>query len=664
MEPREPVMLPFRPTLFFTIIISFILIAFATLQLGDELSVVQQWHLLKGAEPQEFADFNFVYAQLPRLLMAIMVGAMLGLVGSLMQQLTQNSLTSPLTLGTSSGAWLALIVANVWFPGLAADHMALLAMVGAIFAMGLVITIAGPKNITGLPLILSGMVVNILFGAIATSIILLNDQYAKNVFIWGAGDLAQNGWDMVHWLLPRLSVALPLLILAPRILSLMRLGHQGAAARGLNVVPYFIVLIGLGLWLVSASITAVGVISFIGLLSPNIARAIGARTPRAELYTSMLIGSMALILTDILALLISQFTLEMIPSGTTAAAIGAPALVWFSRRALKAQDQISIKLPPSKAQLSSWTLPTLLVATVFMLLISTTVSMSNDGLYWAIPDAFNWDLRWPRFVTALAAGVALAAAGTVLQRLIYNPLASPDILGISAGATFALVGASVFFGANIFASGSLVAFGGSMLVLMLLLVLGRKNQFAPSSMVLIGIALTALIESLVQFALAKGTQDSYTIINWLAGSTYRVTGSGALVLGVSVAIIFIGLVAVSRWLTLISAGRQFAAARGLNVQATSVILLCSVALLCALVTTTMGPVAFVGLLAPHMAVMLGAKQARAQLIIAALAGGLLMLIADWIGQSILFPMQIAAGTVVSVVGGSYFLLLLIRGQKH
>ncbi|OEF23662.1 Fe(3+)-hydroxamate ABC transporter permease FhuB [Vibrio rumoiensis] len=653
-----------RPILCFTIAISFLLIAFTTLQLGDGLPLSQQWHLLQGVQPQEFADFNFVYAQLPRLVMAIMVGAMLGLVGSLMQQLTQNSLTSPLTLGTSSGAWLALIIANVWFPALAADHMALAAMVGAMFAMGLVITIAGPKNITGLPLILSGMVVNILFGAIATSIILLNDQYAKNVFIWGAGDLAQNGWDMVHWLLPRLSVAIVLIVIAPKILSLMRLGHQGAAARGLNVIPYFIVLIGLGLWVVSASITAVGVISFIGLLSPNIARAIGARTPKAELYTSMIIGSMALMLTDILALLLSQFTLEMIPSGTTAAAIGAPALVWFSRRALKAQDQISIKLPPSKSQLSTWTIPILISAILSMVFISATIAMTSNGLHWAIPDGFNWNLRWPRFVTALAAGVALAAAGTVLQRLIYNPLASPDILGISAGATFALVGASVFFGANIFASGSLVAFAGSILVLVVLLLLGRKNQFAPSSMVLIGIAITALIESLVQFALAKGTQDSYTIINWMAGSTYRVTGSGALTLGISVAVIFIGLVSVSRWLTLISAGRQFAAARGLNVQATSVILLCSVALLCALVTTTMGPVAFVGLLAPHMAVMLGAKQTRAQLIVASLAGGLLMLMADWIGQTILFPMQIAAGTVVSVVGGSYFLVLLIRGQKN
>lgn len=140
--------------------------------------------------------------------------------------------------------------------------------------------------------------------------------------------------------------------------------------------------------------------------------------------------------------------------------------------------------------------------------------------------------------------------------------------------------------------------------------------------------------------------------------------TGAITLAISVTVIFIGLVSVSRWLTLISAGRQFAAARGLNVQATGVILLSSVAMLCALVTTTMGPVAFVGLLAPHMAVMLGAKQARSQLIVASLAGGLLMLIADWIGQTILFPMQVAAGTVVSIVGGSYFLILLIRGQRN
>lgn len=640
------------------------LLAAGSLQIGNDVTLARQIDLLFGTPAEEFADFAFVYAQLPRMVMAVMVGAMLGLVGSLMQQLTQNSLTSPLTLGTSSGAWLALIILNVWFPDNAADLQALAAMVGAMSALLLVITIAGPRNMTGLPLVLAGMVVNILLGALATAIILLNEQYAQNVFIWGAGDLTQNGWEWVQWLWPRLTVSVLILLFAPRVLTLMRLGHQGAAARGLNVIPMFILLIGLGLWLVAASITAVGVISFIGLLTPNIARAVGARTPRTELLVSMFLGSLLLLLTDSAALWLSQWTTDALPSGTTAAAIGAPALIWFARRKLKAQDQLSIKLPPSRDRLATATLPVLGLMILGLAALSLTYHPAESGASFALPGDYQWALRWPRLLTALCAGVGLALAGTILQRLIYNPLASPDILGISAGATFALVASSIFLGNSIFAAGSLTAFIGSMAVLAVILLLGRRHQFAPSSMILIGIAVSALIEALVQFALARGTEDSYSIISWLAGSTYRVTAEKALLLMAVVAALTAFTLATSRWLTLISAGRQFAAARGLNVQLTSVILLGVVALLCGSVTATMGPVAFIGLLAPHMAVMLGAKVVKSQLTVAALVGGCLMVFADWLGQVMLYPMQIAAGTLVSVIGGSYFLLLLIRGRSH
>lgn len=647
----------------FLILFSLIVIGILSLQIANPLSLDHQISLIFGQEAVEFDEFNFTFGLLPRLVMGIMVGAILGMVGSLMQQLTQNNLTSPLTLGTSSGAWLALIILNVFWPNLAGDMQAVAAMSGAMIAMILVITIAGFKNITGLPLILSGMVVNILFGAISTAIILLNDQYAQNVFIWGAGDLAQNGWDQVIWLLPRIAPAILLLAFAPRILSLMRLGQQGAAARGLNVLPMFFALILIGLWVVSASITVVGMISFIGLIAPNVARALGARTPRQELVASMIIGAVGLLLTDIIAKSVSLWTVSLVPSGTAAAAMGAPALLWFSRRNLRAQDQVSIKLPPSRDHVSPLTMPILVVSVLAMLIVSSCLNMTQSGFEFAWPDAFNWGLIWPRFSTAFFAGVALAIAGTMLQRLIYNPLASPDILGISAGASFALIGASVFFGVNIFESGSLVAFIGSMLVLGLILILGRRNQFAPASLILIGISLGALIDSLVQFALAQNAQDSYAIINWLAGSTYRVSPASAWTLMIITSVLTIVSLGLSRWLTLISAGRAFARARGLNVQLASVLLLTIVALLCALVTSSMGPVGFIGLLAPHMAVMLGAKKAKEQLIIAALTGGLLMLCANWLGQVILFPAQIAAGTLVSIIGGSYFLLLLIRGQK-
>ncbi|MGL5653862.1 MAG: iron chelate uptake ABC transporter family permease subunit, partial [Vibrio sp.] len=254
--------------------------------------------------------------------------------------------------------------------------------------------------------------------------------------------------------------------------------------------------------------------------------------------------------------------------------------------------------------------------------------------------------------------------GTVLQRLIYNPLASPDILGVSSGATFALVFASLFLGQSLQTTHWATALIGSAAVLVVLLLLGRRHHYAPSSLILTGIALTALLEALVQFTLAKGSGDSYQILLWLSGSTYRVTGEQAVLL--SLAVVGCGLVALSwsRWLTLLSIGRDFAATRGLSPRRASLLLLMLVATLCALVTATMGPVSFVGLIAPHMALMLGAQRADSQLLLAALIGGTLLLWADWLGQALLFPAQIAAGTLVAIIGGSYFLLLLLSQRAR
>ncbi|QFU20626.1 Fe(3+)-hydroxamate ABC transporter permease FhuB [Shewanella eurypsychrophilus] len=641
-------------------------------QVDTQISLSSQWELLKSFSQRQllansFDEIMFVESQLPRIVMAILVGAMLGLVGSLMQQLTQNPLVSPLTLGTASGAWLALVIVNVFFPSAVGEYASFAAMLGAMLTLGLVILIAGIRNMSGLPVVLAGMAVNILLGAIATAIILLNDQYAKNLFIWGAGDLAQNGWQQVQWLLPRLSAAVLIFIFAPRILSLLRMGQAGAAARGLNIIPAFLGLFAVGLWLVASSITAVGVISFIGLLAPNIARQLGARTPKDELLFSMLLGALVLVATDALAMLMSIYTFDLVPSGTAAALIGAPALIWFTRRKMGAQDQLSLSLPKSRYQMTSKALPLMALCLLALTIISLFISKATVELeivwLFSLPDAFGWEIRWPRLLTSIASGAGLAVAGVLLQRLIYNPLASPDILGISAGATLALVGGSIFLGLNIFEGTTALAFIGSMSVLGLLLILGKRHQYAPSMLILTGIALTALIEAMVQFALARGDETSYTILSWLAGSTYRVTPMSALILVAAVGLLIGFALLTVRWLTLISTGREFAKARGLDVPKAFVLLLCCVALLCGAVTATMGPVAFVGLLAPHMAVILGAKRAELQIPVAAMIGSGLMIFSDWLGQNLVYPSQIAAGTLVAIVGGLYFIALLIQGRR-
>ncbi|MDH5902916.1 Fe(3+)-hydroxamate ABC transporter permease FhuB [Vibrio splendidus] len=632
-------------------------------ELLQQVSQISDIATFNSMVDDSFELMALAYVNLPRLVMAILVGGTLGTIGSLFQQLTQNRMMSPLTLGTSSGAWLGLVILNVVAPMLVAQYSVWFALIGALLAMGLIVSIVGIKNMSGLPIVLAGMAVNLLLGAFATAIILLNDQYAQNLFVWGAGDLGQNGWEQVLWLMPKLLPIFAIFFLAPRVLTLLSIGTEGAAARGLNIGTTFFVLMVVGVWLVSVSITSVGVISFIGFIAPNIARHLGFLKAKPELIASCVLGALLLCVTDSLAIFLAQWSLDMIPTGTATAVIGAPALIIIARKQMSAQDQLFFSMPKGPKFISSLAYFLLGTMIVGLLALSTLSQPSSDMGYFVIPDAFEWSIRWPRMLTAIFAGGGLAVAGVILQRLVYNPLASPDILGVSAGAVLALIFSSLFMGYSIHSLSPWVAFLGSAIALCLLLFLGKKHQFAPSILILTGISLTAVLEALVQFSLTRVGEGKYTLLAWLAGSTYRVEPDSAVIMAIVITASIGAALLLSRWVTLIATGRQFASARGLNINIAYVVLLCIVAILCSVVTTTMGPVAFVGLLAPHIAAMVGARLVREQIILSFLIGAALMLFADWLGQVVVFPAQLAAGTLVSIIGGSYFIFLLLKSRR-
>ncbi|MEZ8057603.1 Fe(3+)-hydroxamate ABC transporter permease FhuB [Vibrio splendidus] len=632
-------------------------------ELLQQVSQISDITTFNSMVDDSFELMALAYVNLPRLVMAILVGGTLGTIGSLFQQLTQNRMMSPLTLGTSSGAWLGLVILNVVAPMLVAQYSVWFALIGALLAMGLIVSIVGIKNMSGLPIVLAGMAVNLLLGAFATAIILLNDQYAQNLFVWGAGDLGQNGWEQVLWLMPKLLPIFAIFFLAPRVLTLLSIGTEGAAARGLNIGTTFFVLMVVGVWLVSVSITSVGVISFIGLIAPNIARHLGFLKAKSELIASCVLGALLLCVTDSLAIFLAQWSLDMIPTGTATAVIGAPALIIIARKQLSAQDQLFFSMPKGPKSISPLAYFLLGTMILGLLALSTLSQPSSDMGYFVIPDAFEWSIRWPRMLTAIFAGGGLAVAGVILQRLVYNPLASPDILGVSAGAVLALIFSSLFMGYSIHSLSPWVAFLGSAIALCLLLFLGKKHQFAPSILILTGISLTAILEALVQFSLTRVGEGKYTLLAWLAGSTYRVEPESAMIMAIVITACIGVALLLSRWVTLIATGRQFASARGLNINISYAALLCIVAILCSVVTTTMGPVAFIGLLAPHIAAMMGARLVREQIILSFLIGAALMLFADWLGQVVVFPAQLAAGTLVSIIGGSYFIFLLLKSRR-
>lgn len=306
----------------------------------------------------------------------------------------------------------------------------------------------------------------------------------------------------------------------------------------------------------------------------------------------------------------------------------------------------------------------MLAAAMLLLIVLNFTFINREGVWtFALADKFELLLRIPRFITAAAAGAGLAAAGVILQRLIRNPLASPDILGVSSGAAFAMVVSALYFGGAVGSLGSLTAAGGSFAVLLVLLGLSKSSRFSPDVVVLMGIAISAFLDSAVTLALSRGTMENYFILQWLSGSTYRTTPlAAAMLLGAVLVLISIAF-AASRSMTLLSLSRDFAQSRGLSLTRPALGLLTLCALLCASATAAMGPVAFVGLVAPHMAVMIGARTVKTELCTAALLGAALVSWADWLGQVLIAPAQIPAGTLASIIGAGYFLILLVVSRR-
>lgn len=633
------------------------------IEIGTNLGLARQWGLISGSSPETFEEVQFLFATLPRSVMAVLVGAGLGLVGSVLQQATQNRLISPLTMGASSGAWLALVIATISFPELAATHGEWFSMTGALLATALVVLIAGRFGIGGVRIVLAGMAVNILFGAMAHGFLLLNQERTQGLFVWGAGDLTQTDWSWVMWLLPKLLVGLLLLALAPRPLMLLRLGHEGAASRGLPLWPVLLLLLVGCLWIAASIVTAVGIIGFIALLAPNIAMWLGARRSLDEMLSSAFIGAGLLVGTDCIALGVGQFTADIVPSGASAALIGAPALILLLRRTIKAQDHASFRMIEGRARAGSRPVAAAAIILLALATISLTLARSLEGWTISVSDPLLLSIRWPRIVMAMAAGAGMAVAGVILQRLIRNPLASPDILGMSQGATLALVVSAVLFETSFLDGEGLVALAGSLAVLVLLLGLGRRHGYSAGIMALIGISISAVMDALVQFVLSSGSDKAFAILNWLGGSTYRAAADEAVILLCVVGLILTGMLLLHRWLELLSAGDDIAAARGLPVGPARITLLGFAASLTAAVTVAMGPIAFVGLLSPHMAAALGVRGARTQLVMAALIGACLMLVSDWAGRMLLYPTQLSAGVIASVLGGVYFVLLLLRARS-
>jgi ferric hydroxamate transport system permease protein len=604
-----------------------------------------------------------VYATLPRLVIALLCGAGLGASGAILQQVLRNPLASPTTLGIDAGARLALALATLFTPSLLGIGRDLVALSGSAISTLFVFALVRRRGLTALSLVLAGLVVSLYCGALAALLVLLRDRLLVSLFIWGGGSLSQQSWEPSAALAVRLAiVAVPLLLLL-RPLSLMDLGDESVRALGLSATRLRVAAVTLAAALAAFVTSAVGVIGFVGLVAPIIARLSGARRFGEQLLWSTAMGALLLLLTDAVVQMLAGATSEFVPTGAVTAVLGSPLLLLLLPRLKTAAP------PPSSIGSRSPTPPSLatalaaLAACVLLVTVTILVGRGASG-EWQILSPDHWEhvvtWRLPRLSAAASAGALLGVAGLILQRLTGNLMASPEVLGVSAGAILAVAISLFTFGAVAGVSQSLSATIGGIVVLGLILVLGSRSSFAPERVLLAGIALNALIDAVVGVLSATGDPRAIVLLGWMSGSTAGATGQDAMHAGVAAVPLIAASLLATRWLAILPLGGPQAKALGVPLGRARFLLLILAAAMTAAATPVIGPLTFVGLMAPHIVLTIGIRQPVPALLSAAAAGGAVMAVADWLARTVAFPIQLPTGLVAAMAGAPFLMTLLNR----
>ena len=280
------------------------------------------------------------------------------------------------------------------------------------------------------------------------------------------------------------------------------------------------------------------------------------------------------------------------------------------------------------------------------------------------------DFRLPRIFIAAFAGMALAVAGAILQGLIKNPLASPDIIGISAGGGAAVVGfLAIFSDSNHSLTVSiewlpLAGFIGATVVAFIVYVFAWKDGVTPTRLVLIGIGVSAFMQAITTMLMVIGPIYQASEANkWITGSVKSADWDQVQIIVPIIVILLLLTVFITRQLNVQELGDDTALSLGQTVQKTRFFLLLLSSSLVASAISFAGAIGFVGLMAPHIARRIVGPSFGVLIPTSAAIGALLVMVADIIGRTAFSPLEVPAGVFTAAIGAPYFIYLLLRNPR-
>jgi ABC transporter, FeCT family, permease protein len=315
--------------------IGFYLSALCTVSLLFVLSIRYGTYTLSFDEisqafhPDDKNYFTLMEYRLPRALLAIIIGSALAISGVLVQSVVRNPLASPDILGINNAAGLVAVTVLIFLPNLAFYWLPIFAFIGGVLSFILLWMICG-FNFRPIKMAIIGVALSALWAAISHYLMLTNPVEINTAMLWLTGSLWGRSWAYVNVVLPWLLVLLPLPFIFCRDLDTLGLGENKAATLGVSVNKTQILVLVLAVALSTTAVAICGPIAFLGLVSPHLARKLVGGRHRTLLPAAMLIGTLLLQISDILARVIDPPT--ELPAGILTAIIGAPYFFYLLMR--------------------------------------------------------------------------------------------------------------------------------------------------------------------------------------------------------------------------------------------------------------------------------------------------------------------------------------------
>ncbi|MFD4347071.1 siderophore ABC transporter permease CdtC [Streptomyces coelicoflavus] len=620
-----------------------------------------------------------VASRLPRTTAGLLVGAVLGMAGAVLQAVSRNVLASPDTLAVNAGSYLALGLATatgVSLPMLASSGVA---FVGGLAAAAVVLGLSGLGTGT-VRLVLAGTALMLGLNSMTEGLLLLFPEQTEGLYAWNQGSIAQNGFDGVVQMLPIALIGLAGLMLTARRVDALALGDDAARGLGVPVRATRVTVVVLAALLSAAAVTLAGPIGFVGLCAPALVRPLARRfrgfgRSRTAMPAAALTGAALVLGSDVLLrALIADDRAVSVPTGVVTSLVGAVFLVAM---ALRVRDTAGAGAPdrlrtPGRGVFltTAAVLVVVLVGLVIAaVLVGDTKLLLGDVVNWAQGRAgrtvsFVLDTRVPRVLAALGAGAALALAGTLVQAVTRNPLAEPNVLGVTGGGALG----AVILVTTVPAAGTWgvagAAFAGSAVTAVLVFGLAARGGFRQNRLVLVGIGVASGTAALISLLIVLTDPFNATkALTWLSGSTYGRTMPDVVPVALTL-LVGIGVAVARRTeLDLISLDEDTPRLLGLRLARGRLGFLVLSVVLSATAVACAGTIGFVGLVAPHAARALVGRRHVRVVPVAILLGAVLVCAADLIGRTVIAPAQLGAGLMTAVIGTPYFLYLLVRSRR-